>query len=445
MTNGIPKLTRSVRYFLSNSIALLLPFSLCADTTVMLKNGNRLTGEIQQLSENGECHIQLTTTSSPVTIKPGKLEYIKFAKHKEEGKHHTESVTLINGDILPCQILKLKEDALEVDTSYGGSFSIPKKHIHSLGFNNTFEPILYEGPNLASEWAQLTQWKLGDRKIQTEQNAEASLHLPLTTNFSISFRAKWDGDRPRFKLYLASDHQRKSDIKNCYSIDFNSSSIQVYRASSSRPKQRIGEIPIRLRERSRRAAQIEVKVDRKLQQISIHIDGNRLGVFDDTEMSPPIGNWTILESNMQNENLTISDICVKEQSDNFFSTADIKDKTAQSTDRFYDKEGLSYSGKLLKITKGDDTTNLHFKSKHSSTPLVVPIRFAHSLYLAENKLEKVSPANYLIELHGGGKLHISSLSLNAKNVLSTHPLLGKLTLTPNSLSSVTKTSNTNAK
>ncbi|MGJ8673426.1 hypothetical protein [Rubritalea sp.] len=416
----------------------LLPFSVGAQSSISLMNGNRLTAEVQQLLKSGECVIQLVTNEVPVTLKSNTIECIEFGNDIEDIEHHSENIILANGDSLPCSILGLKDNQLEINTHFGGSFLIQLNQIKSLSFNHTFEPIIYQGPNHPNEWAMLSNWQIDQGSLQTSNNAEASIKLPLPSNFSISFNVKWDGDRPRFKLYLCADAQRKADSKGCYFIDFNTSNIQVYRSTPSRTKQRIGEMPIRLKEVSMSSAFVEVKVDRKLQQVAILIDGKNVGTFDDTEVSAPMGNWTILEANMQNESLSLSEISIKESADIFFTGKHPDDPVDTKLDTLYDKEGRIYSGKLLDIMKSDDGPELRFENKHSKDPLLVPLAQAHTVYLEKNESYEPVLGNYILEVQGGGKLHLLDFTLNEATVLTSHPILGEIALPRTALTRLTK-------
>lgn len=384
--------------------------------------------------------MSIESSSSFVTINPEMLERIKFSPHKERIEHHNESVTLTNGDSLPCKILGLSEQKLEIETQFAGSFLIPQEQIKSLSFQNVLESMIYQGPSSPNDWGHLSNWKIKDQSLQTANNAEASIQLPLPTNFSMGFVAQWEGDRPKFKLYLCADAQRIADIKSGYLIDFNTSNIQFYRSTPSRMNQRIGEIPIRLKETSKRSAQVEITVDRGLQEISIHIDGKKLGTFDDTEISPPMGKWTLFEANMRNENLALSEIHFTESDNNFFTGKEANDQTNPELDTLYDKEGISCAGMLLDIIKSDETAVLHIQDKDSDTPISIPLSQAHTVYLAHPNTEETKPANYIAELQDGGTLQFLDLILNEDTALSTHAILGEIELSRTSFSSLIKKS-----
>lgn len=420
-----------------------LPLTLAAQSSITLQNGNLLTGQIQTLKENGECELTLSATSTPITIKAGMLEAVEFNNDSEK-KHHPEILTLINGDKLPCEITALTNNNFEVSTHYGGNFKIPRNHIHSVTFNRSQQQTLYSGPEKRHDFEQLDQWKVLDNTLHTNTSAAASIELPLPENFSVSFTAKWNGERPKFRLYLCSDAYRKADIENAYFIDFTISNIQIYRTTPSRPKQRIGQIPIRLKELSQRTAEVQVQVDRKLQQLSLFVDGNSFGTFDDTEIFAPSANWTLFEANMQNEELILSDIIFKEHEGNLFS-GELEDKPLDDKlDTFYDNEGLSYTGELTEISTTEQKRILSFDSKHADTPLKVPLKYAHRVHLANSIAVGSNNSNYVIKLHNGGLLHLSNLQLDSNNALTTHPILGVIKLGRDSLSSLTKTPSTDA-
>ncbi|MFC5051486.1 hypothetical protein ACFPK9_12815 [Rubritalea spongiae] len=425
-------------------LSSLLSLAHGADSSVVLTNGDRLTGEIQQLRENGECIMQLSTTQPEVTIKADMLNYIEFDASSEKQTTHKENIILTNGDSLPCEILGLKEGKLRIGTSYAGAFLIPRGQIESISFNNSASPQIYQGPNRPSEWDQLSHWEINEQNLQTNSNAEASIELPIPSNFVIRFQAKWEGERPRFKLYLCSDAQLNEDLQSAYFIDFNTSNIQVYRSTSSRANQRIGEIPIRLREFSKRSASIEVKVDRKLQQLTLEIDGEEIGTFDDTEISPPSGKWTIFEANMQNALLSISNINVTEAPDNYFTGNSPDDPIDPQHDTFFDKQGGRAIGKLIDIKLSEQETTLHFENQHSKQSLSIPIAQAHTIFLASEKSTASQRGNYLIEMHGGGKLEVLKLSLNENFITTTHPILGEIELSRAPLTSLKKLPTANA-
>ena len=89
-----------------------------------------------------------------------------------------------------------------------------------------------------------------------------------------------------------------------------------------------------------------------------------------------------------------------------------------------------FSGTLVEAKKGPDGLLYVFKSAFQDDAIEVPESEISTLFFVGKKSSKADAAKepFVLQLRGGGSLHVSACAFAGEQAKVTHPLLGQLTL-----------------
>lgn len=419
--------------------------SLYADSVVKLSDGDRLSGQLESINDKGNAIVRVNSSTTPVEIVGDHITEIEFSPKEHQKLNTSERVTLINGDELPCSIKSLDHETLKIDTWYAGAFTVSTDVVKHIQFHTSPELLTYSGPINLEEWTQISNWKVLPNNLFTSEKGDIGREFNLPTNFIFKCNIKWESSRPRFKIWFCGDSDEAAKNNESYFMDFNANGVQIARSSKTQKRNQFGELPVKLKDVSPNNIALELRVDRKCSQITVLINNEPMGVYNDTSLMAPTGSFFNFESNMQNGNsLNLSDIKIHEWSGNAFSSKESHDKLNKSRDTIYDNEGLSFTGKLVGIQSKENSSYLLFKSEHAKENLQVPLSKLQSVYFAESSTTKKTTApKFQISIHGGGSLAVSSLNLANDKATSMHPILGEIILNTEAFSRITSKKSNN--
>jgi len=437
-----------MRLFLSSvlSIGSILssPSALCAHAVVSLKDGNQLTGELSSIDTKGNVKILSPVSSATLEIIHSSVLDIVFSSKLTTTKHTNELVQFNNGDLLPCSLLSLDKTSVSLNTWYAEDFKIPTSALSNIEFHNKPDSIIYSGPNTDDIWDSNTNWSLKPKALRCLGKGEISRKLDLPQNFIFRSTVAWKSTRPNFKIHFCGDSSQSENIVESYYLDFSTNGIHVIRSSKSQARAQIGEIPLRLRDLSSNALDIELHVDRRTQTISVSINGEEYGIFDDTSFRVPTGEFINFQSKLQQktDSLTITNVSVSQWRGSNLSSGNEVAELDLDHDTLFDTEGLRFTGEIQQLSR--EKKALNFAVEHSNNPMLVPLSQIQSLYFSNTKSKtmKDAPGKYILSLQGGGSLTVESIFLSKTQISAIHPILGEITLKPSSLQKITATSNT---
>lgn len=392
-------------------------------STIFLHGGNTLKGELLSIDKNGEALTKLEITNKPTTINADSIESIQFEGTAVDYES-SERVNLINGDEIPCVIRSMSQKFVELDTWYAGKFKIPTSQINYVQFNTKPEPPIYSGPSSQNSWSHINKWKFLPNSIHAQGRGDIGNNFDLPINYTFRCKVKWDSRQPRFKIFLSSNADNISDSSNHYMLDFSVSRIEVVRSSETSKRNEIGEIQTRLNNLEKRELDIEVRVNRKVPQLIIYLDGEKAGTFHDMSFSPPNGNAILMSSEMPNsDSLTLTQI----QLDSWNGIwATDTDHSNTNNDVLYKVSGDVVSGSLVSMETQAPTRQLIFRAQHGKESIPVNLSDIHGITFKNSSETNDFRNNVALKLQGGGILSASSIQLREDSVFISHPTLGDM-------------------
>ncbi|MFD2160684.1 hypothetical protein ACFSW8_17400 [Rubritalea tangerina] len=419
-------------YKISTSCLLALNCaSLQAESRVHLTDDDRISGKLLKIDSEGNAHVQSPHSSAPLIVVSPTIESIDFDSPVAPLKDRDEQLELLNGDTLPCTFDSMDQDSVAITTWFSGDIQVPKNAIQSILFKAL--PKIYSGPDASDSWDWNHNWKVLPKQILCNGKGEISKNFDTPQNFILDCQVHWQSERPRFRITFCADAAELSKVQDSYFLEFNSNNLLLVRASSTQARATLGEYPIKLRDREHNHLSIGIRVNRQLRSIELLLDGEKINSYFDPSFNIPSGSFVNIESNLQNanESLMLSHLEVSKWNG---APHDDRDRPRKELDHdlIVTSSGDRYSGNILSKKPKSDAIN--FSNAYDPTPFPVPTEQLQSIHFSNQLFSLLeSPASYTLSLQGGGTLSVSQLTFSNDKVQAVHPILGTLTLKPQSL------------
>ncbi|NWK56059.1 hypothetical protein HW115_10585 [Verrucomicrobiaceae bacterium N1E253] len=419
-----------------------VPGTLVADI-IELQGGDVLTGDIKALDAK-TVTLQSPLTPTPLAIKAEHIGNISFSAKESTPEKHNEQLTLSNGDILPCQVIALNDQSLQISTWYAGDFNIPREHLRALQFGLQENKLIYQGNDDPSQWTTREgRWSYNEGKgYQCQNVGTLARKLELSENLLINLSLVWK-ESPNFAFRFCAENDKATTKQNCYELTFNSSGLKISRCLTNRTQISLASINLKPHEIDEQKLDVELRVDRKTGKITLLLDGAERGFWMDT-FEAPEGNYIIL-NNRSNRGygFFIDQLTVRNW--NAGNLRKLTDKKyAETSDLLADINGEHLTGKLLTINKGaEGGLTVSLSRPHATKPAKVPGKLIDTLFFGRDKdSPTVAQGNYTVEFVGGGQLQLQSPTLDRGKITTKHPILGNCTIDTSAVSRITQRKNT---
>jgi hypothetical protein len=419
--------------------AASLASSASAADSVILKNGNSLSGTLIDSDASGIITLTYPNTKQPIKIKETSIERIVFDSSDSKSSTLTESIRLLNGDHFPCTITELNDKIVSFKSDSVGSHTITRDKVSQIRFNTKANKVLYSGPgDDLSAWTTSTEdWKLKDGKLSALKRSSAAKTISnLTENYILEFETTWEEATPHLRVCFSSDSSLADKKSDFYYIDLNSNGITIYRSRKGkyvtltqvlRSDEIYGQSNIH----------VAINVDRKNQKMALYLNGSLAKTITDAKTAPK-GNYIVIKNLQRPGVLTeISDIKISSWGGKVTEDIQSKADSLAKHDLITDLSGSVMTGQILGLTRDESVTTLNFKApfaKKDSTILGNAIDLLEFKTTAEAPV--LSDSVYQLNLVSGGLVSFSSSQMTNGKLTVEHPFLGKVTLPMTSLSSV---------
>jgi len=403
---------------------------------IELLNGDILTGTITDLNKDGTS-IKSPVSASPLQVRASAIKQMTFPSKEKTTKTHAEQITLANGDTIPCQVLSMDKEKVNISTWYAGKFSIPREQVSSLRFGLSQERTVYTGNDAPSKWdVSKGTWRLTDGTYSSKGSGVLARELELPENVRFSFDLAWQ-DTPNFIFRFCAATNAAQTKQKTYEFLFNSAGMQIRRIVENKQYANLADIDLKPHEVKSRKISIDIRVNRTNGTIMLYIDGHKSATCTDS-LATVDGNFIIFNNRAsQGSACMLSNIRVTDWNDG--SPSRFHAKIADNnTDVLIDSEGEKISGSIVSISAGEtNKRTIQLDVKHSTKPLMVPDRRISSLYFA--KPENATPfseTTFTAHLSGFGSVQLDQPKLEDGKITAQHPILGQFTLDPTALASI---------
>lgn len=419
------------------SVALGVATCLCADV-VKLENGDILTGTINALSDDS---VSMTSpfSTSALEIQSDQVRNISFSKDNKVQANHSETLTLSNGDTLPCKIISLDSEKLKITTWYAGDFDIPRAHVKALQFGIADEKVIYQAKEAPEQWPEHQgSWKLAEDGYQASGQGTLARELDLPQNIRFQFDISWQ-QSPNFAFLFCADDATTAIRQSTYEFTFNSAGFQIRRYLKNRKTNPLVSGDLDLSKYDEKKIHVDIRVNRDLGIISLYLDQQKIGSWNDT-LDSAEGNYIVLNNrSSKNAHYAINNLQVSHWRGG--EAPRFRDRANQGkSDLIIDSQGEKITGSITAIqaTKGDKRA-ITFAQKYQD-PIQIQEHRISSLIFAANDTEPVATeSNFSASLAGGGTLQLANPQISEGKLTSSHPILGSCTIDTSIISRIEKT------
>lgn len=129
-----------------------------ADSADLLRftNGDQLHGKFEGIKPGPKAVWQRDDLAAPVEFQTSQLRHVVLRGGRPERQLASLSnVTLVNGDRVPGVLTAMNDEALTMETDYGGTLRIPRDKIAMLAPSPLGGRLHYHGPFTADEWKMI--------------------------------------------------------------------------------------------------------------------------------------------------------------------------------------------------------------------------------------------------------------------------------------------------
>jgi hypothetical protein len=419
----------------SEAVALLawaLTAIVAADE-VSMEGEAHLTGAVTAIAGDGAITLRTPLASEPIILRGDKVLRVDFSRQGEPAAQGDMLLTLVNGDMLPCEVRSLDLSTISLATSFAGDLKVPRAMIERLSLGISPERILYDGPENLDGWDS-ERWTSEDRALISQGPGRAARAFDLPRQFILRFRFAWR-NHPNLQVALAESSEDPRGDR--YVLQFTSGGIEIKRQSKADHKSLTLISVNRPAEQFAKAeVEIELRVDRAESKLQLFLNGQLESRIDDPLTSPPPGGGISFRSNAGGEGThRISNIQLLAW-DPVSDRHRAEERGDPNVDALIDDEGARYSGRLEAIRSAADGPSLFFRSPLLDKPMEIPAKEVSTVFFAKSGPRDVPGSKLQLRLHGGGRLHVERCTFADDRIHVRHPLLGDLAVNRTALLTV---------
>lgn len=414
---------------------------------VRLLNGGKLSGNVLSIQENGAIHFESPLSAKPLSLKSDAVEQIAFEQSETPHTPGNTRFELSNGDFLMGTLLSYsQESGAMIRTDGLGKLEIPSGSLRHISLDVRDARVIYEGPDELANWTVndrrgAQNWQFNRNRLTVTGAGQIGRMLELPDRYVIRTKIRWQG-QPNFQISF-SDPLEESQVRvDRYYLQFGRAGLEIKRETSNgRRYHTVGTLKRTPDQFPNREMDIEIRVDRTQSMIHLAINGHQEGRFMDHVGNPPTANGIALMSTASAGNtIDVTGLVVESWQEQVTPLPAKNRDIARTRDALMMREGDHFGGGIQSIRSVDGglmfSMKVDFREEpmeiHSADVSMVSFAAGH----AEGASQAVSGSNFVLQLNDRGNLSVSQSVFEDGRVRATHPLLGDLTLTRNSVSSL---------
>ncbi|MGC4014589.1 MAG: hypothetical protein QM755_08765 [Luteolibacter sp.] len=380
--------------------------TLAGADEIEMQGSSKLSGKVVAMNANGSVQIESPMAAEPLDLRPGVVKRVLFTDAKDIPMPGSTRLTLVNGDVLPCELKSLDAQTMTVSTSFAGDIKVPRTIITSMDLGVHDAKTLYEGPAGLDGWTN-DKWKALENRFFCTGSAKMSRSFDLPAQYSLRFTLSWRGN-PNFQTTFGDVPDSDSPTMSRYAFLFNNGGIELRRLGGSRASTTLIQLS---KDRSpdsfpNSKMDVEIRVDRTQATLWLLIDGVVEGRRADPIKEPPAGGGLSFSSNAGGDTeVTLTNLRLLSW-DADGDRHRTEERGAPGSDTLILAEGDRYSGELEEIHPGaDGKAILSFKSPVLEQPMNIPARKVSTVFFKDPpKGDAAAPSPFLVKLQGGGSV-----------------------------------------
>lgn len=452
--------------------------------SLILRTDNQLEGEVLGITADGGVAVQTKYSPEPINLRLDAVRELTLQDRELKDPFQSERLIMVNGDSLPGNLIAITRDSVTYNGLFENNITIPRSQVKLLSIGVDPETLIYQGPEPLSDWTGdgLESWSMGDSSSQPNSKAlilqekgTISQNVGLGEQFILKFNLLWV-DEPDMRINFCEDLTEGGDRGNRYYLAINRKGVQIRRQMGKSGGQN-GLVAIRRPEAfDDKYVAVELRYNGTVGKMELYLD-EKLAREVRVSIKPPPGHGISIVQSANDRALSeLSDLQI-DSWDAISLSALAYNERERKTDSLVTSGGAQFSGELLEMrfpdppepretpaeddakseeeaeTESDATevqsapklTEASFilKSPLSEDDIAVTYDKARILLFKnqetlkdDEKPEKELPL-YEIETLNNGRLSADAVSMDDQFLTITHPVLGELRLSKDSVISLT--------
>jgi len=429
-------------------VCLLAASSLASADEVRLLNGGKLSGNVLSIHAGGAIRFESPLSAEPLALKGEAVEQIEFQPSAVPPTTGNTRFDFANEDFLIGTLLGYSQETGARILADGiGELAIPLGSLRSISLDVQTSRLIYQGPDdlvnwTSSERAGAQNWEFSGERLAVTGAGQIGRMLELPERYVIRAKIRWQG-QPNFQLSF-SDPLEESQVRvDRYYLQFGRAGLEIKRETSSGKRYHtVGTLNRTPDQYPNREMDIELRVDQSQSMIHLAINGNQEGRFMDPFGVPPTAGGISLVSNASAGNtLEISNLIVESWYERTTKTQAQKQDVADNRDSLMMREGDHFGGAIQSIQQVGQNLWISMKVDFREQPLKILDRDVSVVSFAAKQPEggdahAASVPDFVLKLNDRGRLGVTHSTFDGGQVRASHPLLGDLTLSRESVSSL---------
>lgn len=415
-----------------------------ASDIIWLNNGERLRGELINLDQQRSVLWRHPDIAEPVAFPLQGIDRIRFGGRTAEKSNEANPclVRLVGQDELEGDLLALTSSNAVLQTWYAGTLNIPRNCLDSIQPIVKNPKVLYTGPTSMDGWTignsgvlnvDSNAWTYREGAFVANTSGSIAKDVKLPGVAAIEFDLAWT-DYLTLAVAVYADSLQPMNLNTkddapefggFYSLQIHANMVQVLCVRKGMPLNRLDVALVQGLE-NRHSAHVAIRVNKAERALYLYLDGALVKSWRDSQDT--VGNGTILRFvNQAASLLRISNLVVSEWDGRLDAPAENIDNATNDFVRLINHDTVG--GELQRVEKG----TAHIKS--SLGPLEVPLARVEQIHFAQNsrKLPPATEGTYKAVFAGKGHLSLKLEGWEGKDLIVTHPALGRLHLAPAAL------------
>jgi hypothetical protein len=449
-----------------------------ADVVTLTSGAQRLTGVLKSIDGEGTMELQSDLSREPLRVRGAMVENVKFAVTEAEADLPSVKLELVNGDVIPCEIVEINTEALMVDSSALGKLRIERRHVATMKLAARGKHLVYKGPIDDNDWKRANDgqagWKFNNGDLVAQGQAHSQREIGFPERFDLKFELGWEKNKvPSFQLFFCDPLVAAGERCDRYYLQYGSAGMELKRESykdrryttiasvNQWPRNRVikgwmdaemmafdwGDQNRTSQNTSDQKLLVELQVDRRSSTFRLMLNGKLQGEFRDPVGSAPKGaGMAIVSQAADGVTQTLRGIEIVEGEAPLVSAHDERLVT-EDRDSLITRQNERWTGELLGMSVEDKGHVLRFKSDFGERLIKLPEADASAVYFGQKREAESLPDKimYLMRQADGGVLRVASCRFAEDVATVDHPLLGVLNLGRGQLRSIEKVTSNKAK
>ena len=435
---------------LGGVIAFIFCINAATGDSLETLYGDTLTGKILSY-EQGVITIQPTLSEQAIFVNSSSLKRLSSSLPNQAQSNHSEILTLINGDQIPCEILPSKEGIINVSTWYAGDISIDRSKVAAIRFGITTESMIFSGHEAPEEWSLMRgTWTMTD-DFQFQGTGHLAQSVDLPDRARIRYNLQWRKS-PNFAFRFFAENDSASSKQNTYELIFNSEGLEIRRYLNDQDRAiRIASLDtpeIKQLQKENNSLNLDLRIDKQEGLISLYLDSQFTGTWEDTHESVE-GNYVIFDNRSKDAtNCVISNLSITSIKGDTKHRFYDPDATSSDTDMLTDNEGENILGEIISIETNNSSDAAHRmilveRAESKNIERIPEHRVSQLLFKQRAVQNPATKSGYSLTLKNDGILSINQPKISGEKMTVSHPLLGTIQLSRNALKSLSSNMDTN--